>query len=336
MTKTTTGVVGRVALGVMMLTGIRNRRNRGDMRTDGLALTVLAATTFAQNVRRSAMTSRLVGLALMLGILTPTAAMAADDVFLKARHSDKCAQVDGGSADNGANISQWDCLDQNNVKWTWVETGNGYVFLKAKHSGKCAQVDGASQANGANISQWDCLNQDNVKWQFKLVQTVNGQRYYNVVNKASGKCMQVNENSNANGANISQWDCVNQDNVKWALHVPPTASVRQGNLEATAGFDLNGFSLFVEPSNSLSDLIFTWKSLSHEYDAFNVRVRISDGREGQVEVGGGSEGRYRERNAAVGRAYTFMVQGCDKGTFGSTCTAWSQFSFTNTRSSRSR
>ena len=76
----------------------------------------------------------------------------------------------------------------------------------------------------------------------------------------------------------------------------------------------------------------TWKCRppSH-YDAFNVRVRISDGREGQVEVQGGNHGSYRERNAGVGLIYTFMVQGCDKGTFSSNCTGWSQFQFHNVR-----
>jgi hypothetical protein len=65
-------------------------------------------------------------------------------------------------------ISQWDCVNQDNVKWSLVSVGNGYYFIKAKHSGKCAQVNGASQSNGAVISQWDCVDQNNVKW--RLVQ----------------------------------------------------------------------------------------------------------------------------------------------------------------------
>ena len=98
----------------------------------------------------------------------------------------------------------------------------------------------------------------------------------------------------------------------------------------TEGWDTNGFALGVQRSDSLSDLIFTWKCRPPQhYDAFNVRVRISDGREGQVEIKGGNHGGYRERNAVVGRTYTFLVQGCDKGTFGSNCTRWSQLKCTN-------
>lgn len=102
-----------------------------------------------------------------------------------------------------------------------------------------------------------------------------------------------------------------------------------------AGWDENGFAVGVNRSDTLSDLIFTWKCRPPKrYDAFNVRVRISDGREGQVEVAGGDHGSYRERNASVGKTYTFLVQGCNKGTFHSTCDPWAQLSVVNDRNLR--
>jgi hypothetical protein len=266
-------------------------------------------------------------LLLGLGVATSCLATSQENIFLRAKHSGKCAQVNGASTANGIAVSQWDCLDQSNVKWSWIEVDNGYVFLKAQHSNKCAQVDGASPANGAKISQWDCVNQDNVKWALKPVGSSNGSKYYNIVNKATGKCMQVEGAANANGAKISQWDCVDQDNLKWALPLAPVVRGGKGNLSNdNEGWDTNGFGLSVSRSQSLTDLIFEWKCRSKHYDTFNVRVRISDGREGQVEVAGGSDGSYRERNASVGLIYVFMVQGCDKGTLGSTCSSWSQFS----------
>src|SRR5258708_6931287 len=80
-----------------------------------------------------------------------------------------------------------------------------------------------------------------------------------------------------------------------------------GNLSNdTEGWNQYGFGLGVHRSESLSDLIFTWQVRApYHYDAFNVRVRISDGREGQVELRGGNNGSYRERNAVVGRSYIF-------------------------------
>lgn len=84
--------------------------------------------------------------------------------YIVAKHSNKCAQVNGASGANGAVISQWDCLNQNNVKWYLYEAGEGYLYIRAKHNNKCAQVNRASGLNGAVISQWDCVNQNNVKW----------------------------------------------------------------------------------------------------------------------------------------------------------------------------
>jgi hypothetical protein len=92
-----------------------------------------------------------------------------------------------------------------------------------------------------------------------------------------------------------------------------------------------GCSMSAERSASLSDLIFAWECpRSVAFESFNVRVRISDGREGQVEVRGGNSGSYTERNAVVGATYTFMVQGCDPGPLGSSCSRWIQQVFVNT------
>jgi hypothetical protein len=273
-------------------------------------------------------------LSLVMTALMSGPAMAQDYVFLRAKHSDKCAQVDDASLADGANISQYDCVNQDNVKWRWTDTGNGYLLLQAKHSGKCAQVDDASNANGANISQYSCVNQDNVKWTFKLVESTNGAKYYNIVNKASGKCLQVDNASRANGANISQYDCVDQDNVKWKISSAAPVTTDTGNLSNDVeGWNQHGFAVEAHSSRSLSDLIFTWKCRPpSRYEAFNVHVRISDGREGQAEVEGGDGGSYRERNAAVGQTYFLMVQGCNKGTFSSNCTEWSQLRCTANRS----
>ena len=75
-----------------------------------------------------------------------------------------------------------------------------------------------------------------------------------------------------------------------------------------------------------------WRVRSRaRYDAFNVRVRISDGREGQVEVSG-TKYFYAEHNAGWGLTYTFSVQGCNKRTLGSSsCTPWGQIVFRNVR-----
>jgi hypothetical protein len=114
----------------------------------------------------------------------------------------------------------------------------------------------------------------------------------------------------------------------WASASPTTQA--QNLSHDTENWDQNGFGLTINRSKSLSGLIFSWECRPpNRYDAFNVRVRISTGKEGQVEVKGGTRGSYREKNAIVGATYTFMVQGCHKGTFGSKCSKWSEFKYKN-------
>ena len=136
-------------------------------------------------------------------------------VFLVAQHSNKCAQVHGGGMENGAAITQWDCVNQPNVIWDVIlkSTAAGTYILKAHNSNKCAQVNDESLSNGAVISQWDCVKQANVRW---MLVDAGGGAFY-IKNQESEKCMQVNGGSFDNGAAITQWDCVDQPNVKWVM-----------------------------------------------------------------------------------------------------------------------
>src|SRR5262245_57935726 len=90
---------------------------------------------------------------LIFGVCVPSNAQSPNvEYYFKAKQSGKCAQVDGRSHANGANISQWDCLNQKNVKWTLRPLGNGNFFVVNSESGKCMHVQGNSRENGGNIS----------------------------------------------------------------------------------------------------------------------------------------------------------------------------------------
>jgi hypothetical protein len=154
------------------------------------------------------------GLALTLTFFSvPVDAQPAGDIFVRAKHSDKCLHIREGSQGNGLPATQWECIRQNNVLWRFVQVPRepGFYFIKVKSSDKCIQVNGQSKENGAVISQWDCVNQNNVKW--SLARASDG--YYYIKAKHSNKCLQVNGASQDNNAPITQWDCVNQPNVQW-------------------------------------------------------------------------------------------------------------------------
>jgi hypothetical protein len=109
---------------------------------------------------------------------------------------------------------------------------------------------------------------------------------------------------------------------------------------SAGAFDQNNFELQVARTKSLSDLKLSWRVRPpFHYDVFNVRVEggplVGTGPfahwtiESQKEVPGGAQGSFTQRNAEVGLTYTFKVQGCDKKTFESKCTPWSQIRFKN-------
>jgi hypothetical protein len=140
-----------------------------------------------------------------------TQAAAADYFFVSAKHSNKCLHQQGSTQVNGGPVTQWECLDQANMKLEEVPAGDGYIFLRFAHSGKCVHQQGASQANDAIITQWDCVDQPNLK----IKKTPAGDGYFFLAFQHSGKCIHQQGGVQANAAVISQYECIDRPNLKW-------------------------------------------------------------------------------------------------------------------------
>ena len=67
---------------------------------------------------------------------------------------------------NSVPITQWECIDQANVKWREEPLGNGYSYIRSEQTDKCLHQHGGTNKNGGAITQWDCVNQPNVQWKF--------------------------------------------------------------------------------------------------------------------------------------------------------------------------
>jgi endo-1,4-beta-xylanase len=65
-------------------------------------------------------------------------------------------------------------------------------------SGRCVQIAGQSLANSANAQLATCLNSPNQQFRFALVSG----RHFDIVNMASGKCLDVQAKSTANCAAV--------------------------------------------------------------------------------------------------------------------------------------
>lgn len=82
----------------------------------------------------------------------------------------------------------------------------------------CLDIRGASKANGGDAIIWDCHDGRNQQWILHQLETDEwGNRWMAIKNAHSGKCLDVEGASVANGANVIQWDCHFGDNQHWAF-----------------------------------------------------------------------------------------------------------------------
>lgn len=136
---------------------------------------------------------------------------------LVAKHSGKCLHQHGGTYGNGDPITQWDCLNQPNVKLEKIPADNGFFFLKFAHSRKCVSLHGGAKENGTVITQWECVNQPNLKWKEQTI----GDGFSFIRSAQTNKCIHQDGATKSNGDPITQWDCVNQPNVQWKFVPAP-------------------------------------------------------------------------------------------------------------------
>jgi len=119
-----------------------------------------------------------------------------------------CLSVENSLTDNGENILQELCVEENNQLWNLIKVGDYYEIV-VKHSGKCLDVSDESQLNGANIHQWTCTEDNNQLWTINKRLGVN-EGFYQLKAKHSGKCLDVSTNGN-----VQQLTCSEADNQLW-------------------------------------------------------------------------------------------------------------------------
>ncbi|MFJ7073433.1 RICIN domain-containing protein [Streptomyces sp. NPDC098781] len=153
-----------------------------------------------------------------------------------ARHSGLCLDIQGASAVNGADATQWEYVGGRNQTFL-VEYLNedGHYMLVADHSGRVLDVEGMSLANGAQVHQWDWWRGDNQRFRLDPV----GDGYYRIVAKSSGKCLDVSGVSQAFGAKVVQWDWVGGGNQQWRLGHAPIISRHAGRTMDVQGAAVN-------------------------------------------------------------------------------------------------
>jgi Ricin-type beta-trefoil lectin domain len=111
-------------------------------------------------------------------------------------------------------IQLWQCHGGANQNWIKIPAPGGFRLLN-QDSGLCLDVRiGAPPVpNGTPLQGWPC-DQGAAVWQLKDPFGNTGQ----IVDVASGKCIDLDGGNSANGAKIQMWDCItNNTNQIWTL-----------------------------------------------------------------------------------------------------------------------
>jgi hypothetical protein len=114
----------------------------------------------------------------------------------------KCLDDYGGSITNGTKADLYDC--NNTVAQNWT-LANGTLQIQ----GACLDVVGSgSTASGTLVDIWSCNGGSNQQWSAQ-----NGE----LVNPASGKCLDDPGFNTTNGTQLEIWGCNGGANQLWTL-----------------------------------------------------------------------------------------------------------------------
>ncbi|WP_189313098.1 RICIN domain-containing protein [Streptomyces brasiliensis] len=130
---------------------------------------------------------------------TPPAAAPGVNVFSHA--SQRCIDIVGGQAVQGAKLMIWDCSQSVSQHWTF--TGGTMRAL-----GMCVQLAGGSTADGTDLELASCNGSS--AQQFVLNSS------HDLTSTLADKCTDVRDNRTANGTRLQLWSCSGGVNQKWS------------------------------------------------------------------------------------------------------------------------
>lgn len=137
-------------------------------------------------------------------------------------NSSKCLDVAAGSLNDGANIQQYSCNGTGAQQFLFYPlAGNvrgvlpvGQYGLSSNHSRLCVEIAGGSAADGARAVQAACSG--SAAQRFDVLPETAGS--YRLANAGSGKSLDIEGVSVANGALLTQWTATAGDNQRYLVN----------------------------------------------------------------------------------------------------------------------
>lgn len=132
---------------------------------------------------------------------------------LRARHSNLCLELTGGSTANGSTTQQNICDDTEGQDFQVQLDNDGYAKLIHTASQKCLTVEGGSLANAAAIVLQPCTNSS---FQEYTVENV-GSGYVKIINRGSGKAVEVFDALTSPGTRVQQYAYGGAPQQEWKI-----------------------------------------------------------------------------------------------------------------------
>ena len=133
-----------------------------------------------------------------------------------SRNSGKGLDVANNATNNGAGVQQYDITNGGgaNQRWKFVATGSNFNII-VKSTLMCLAPSGTGTVNGEKVQQRTCGTGNEFKWTVTSI----GGGFYKIVNVNSGKALDVENVSTANGALIQVYDIVGNGglNQNWSF-----------------------------------------------------------------------------------------------------------------------
>jgi type 1 glutamine amidotransferase len=120
------------------------------------------------------------------------------------KNSGKCVDAKAAGTANGTVIQQYACNGSNAQQFQLAPTSGGYDRVSNRgNSAQVLDVTDVSTADNAKIQTWAYSGGNNQQWQ----PVAEGSGYYHLVNRNSGKCLDVPAASTADSVQLVQYTC---------------------------------------------------------------------------------------------------------------------------------
>lgn len=174
----------------------------------------------------------------------------ADGVYsLHSLHSSKCLTVAGGSAENGAELTQATCTEAPAQHFTLKNLGDGSYSLLNQGSGKAMDIKDQSTAPGALVQQWDFAQTANQRF---MLTGVAAERF-EISAVSSNLALTVSGASSTDGAEVVQEPWHDGDEQIWTFTAATIASTTPPSTPTLDGWTLTWSDEFNGPDGSPPD-----------------------------------------------------------------------------------